>query len=166
MTEPMTSERCPCCGGPCTKGREEYPDVDGGEPDFVDTYRYTGAQPAQAVDVGDESLERALRELLAGRGLYVMRPEHIKDTTRPLNTIKYGMVMNGKVLFTCKEPSALTGEKAGPVDSEVLIAIERGEGYEDVHPELVAEDCMGNAAQRGWSWRVVSTSPAPDKEGL
>ena len=61
---------------------------------------------------------------------------------------------------------ALTSEKAGPVDGEVLVAIERGEGYEDVHPELVAEDCMGNAAERGWRWRVVSASHAPDKEGL
>lgn len=48
----MTSERCPCCGAPCTKGRKEYPDVDGGESDFVDTYRYAHLdQPAQAVDV-------------------------------------------------------------------------------------------------------------------
>jgi hypothetical protein len=59
----------------------------------------------------------------------------------------------------------ISGEKAGPVDGEVLVAIDRGEGYEDVHPDLVAEDCMGNATERGWRWRVVSASPAPDKEG-
>lgn len=59
------------------------------------------------------------------------------------------------------------GEQAGGVvTKQVLVAIERGEGYEDVHPELVAEDCMGNAAERGWRWRVVSASPAPDKEGF
>lgn len=29
-------------------------------------------------------------------------------------------------------------------DDEVLVALKRGEGYEDVHPELVAEDAIGD----------------------
>lgn len=49
-------------------------------------------------------------------------------------------------------------------DGEVLIAIERGEGYEDVHPELVAEDCMSSASERGWRYRVLSTPTAPTKD--
>lgn len=28
-------------------------------------------------------------------------------------------------------------------DDEVLVALKRGEGYEDVHPELVSEDAIG-----------------------
>ena len=42
----------------------------------------------------------------------------------------------------------------------VLVAIERGEGYEDVHPELVAEDCMGTATDRGWRYSVIPL-PSP-----
>ena len=29
-------------------------------------------------------------------------------------------------------------------DDEVLVALKRGEGYEDVHPELVSEDAIGD----------------------
>ncbi len=29
-------------------------------------------------------------------------------------------------------------------DDEVLVALKRPEGYEDVHPELVTEDAIGN----------------------
>ena len=45
----------------------------------------------------------------------------------------------------------------------VLVAIERGEGYEDVHPELVAEDCMGTATDRGWRYSVIPL-PGPRNE--
>ena len=29
-------------------------------------------------------------------------------------------------------------------DDEVLVALKRGEGYEDVHPELLSEDAVGD----------------------
>ncbi|MBG6083164.1 hypothetical protein IWX58_004914 [Rubrivivax gelatinosus] len=29
-------------------------------------------------------------------------------------------------------------------DDEVLVALKRGEGYEDVHPQLVSEDAIGD----------------------
>lgn len=40
--------------------------------------------------------------------------------------------------------------------TEVLIAVERPEGYEDVHPDLVAEDFAGDAEWRGWKYRLFA----------
>lgn len=38
-------------------------------------------------------------------------------------------------------------------DDEILVAIKRPEEYEDVHPQLLVEDAVGNV---GWvEWRLV-----------
>lgn len=44
-------------------------------------------------------------------------------------------------------------------DDEVLVALKRGEGYEDVHPQLLAEDALGGE----WpEWRLITTElPQP-----
>lgn len=37
-------------------------------------------------------------------------------------------------------------------DDEVLVALKRGEDYEDVHPEILADDAIGG----GWpEWRTI-----------
>ncbi len=57
----------------------------------------------------------------------------------------------------------------GGVDAdEVLIAIKRGEGYEDVHPQLVAEDALRQTLYGGcqFEWRVVEAAPAPAGEAV
>lgn len=57
---------------------------------------------------------------------------------------------------------ALSAQGEAVASDEVLIAIKRGEGYEDVHPHLVAEDALRQTLH-GWcqfAWRVV-THPAP-----
>lgn len=41
-----------------------------------------------------------------------------------------------------------------PTADEVLIAVKRSEGYEDVHPELVAEDFVSNPS--AWCYRVLT----------
>ena len=43
-----------------------------------------------------------------------------------------------------------------PQADEVLIAIKRGEDYQDVHPELVAADALGNTP---FEWRVIDAAP-------
>ncbi len=47
-------------------------------------------------------------------------------------------------------------------DNCVLIAVERPEGYEDVHPDLVAEDFAGDAPERGWAYQVIAAVPKPE----
>lgn len=42
-------------------------------------------------------------------------------------------------------------------DDEVLVALRRGEGYEDVHPQLVAEDAIDD---RWPEWRIIAAAPA------
>lgn len=39
-------------------------------------------------------------------------------------------------------------------DDEILIAIKRPEDYEDVHPDLVAIDALGDVLD--FEWRVVA----------
>lgn len=39
-------------------------------------------------------------------------------------------------------------------DDEVLVALKRPEGYEDVHPQLVAEDLLG--ANRAIEYRTIT----------
>lgn len=41
-------------------------------------------------------------------------------------------------------------------DDEVLVALKRGEDYEDVHPELVSEDAIGDR------WPVYRTIHGDD----
>jgi hypothetical protein len=159
MTEPMTIEPCPFCGkdGPFDEWLCEWLDGKGGN--VVRCPNCHGAAPmatwnrrahipqlAQAVDVDDDTL------------LDIARRVGLRQNLHGVNATDAKFLLRTFV-------RALSGEKAGPVDGEVLVAIDRGEGYEDVHPDLVAEDCMGNATERGWRWRVVSASPAPDKEG-
>lgn len=57
---------------------------------------------------------------------------------------------------------ALSAQGEAVASNEVLIAITRGEGYEDVHPQLVAEDALRQTLHGGcqFAWRVV-TPPAP-----
>jgi hypothetical protein len=46
---------------------------------------------------------------------------------------------------------------------EVLIAIERVAEYEDVHPQMLAEDFIqfvGHGGE-GWPWRIVEPAPGP-----
>lgn len=43
-------------------------------------------------------------------------------------------------------------------DDEVLVALKRPEYYEDVHPELVAEDAMGKTT---FEYRVVTPKESP-----
>lgn len=50
------------------------------------------------------------------------------------------------------ERKTLTVEIA---DDEILIAIKRPEDYEDVHPELVAEDAMKDVNE-AFRWYVVA----------
>lgn len=52
-----------------------------------------------------------------------------------------------------KQPGRRTAARKLLVDSdEVLVALRRGEGYEDVHPQLVGEDAI---SPRWPAWRVV-----------
>lgn len=103
---------------------------------------------AQAVDVG------TIREVIA------------ECRRVPIGSVQAGALEAFIVQLPQKLTRAISGEKAERVGGEVLVAIKRGDGYEDVHPELVAEDCMSAAVERGWRYRVLTASPAPDKEGL
>lgn len=64
-------------------------------------------------------------------------------------------------------PVKLAEREAPSPAGDVLIAIRRGEAYEDVHPELVVDDFV-NGAGRGFSWRLLETPdvyrlpPLPD----
>lgn len=49
-------------------------------------------------------------------------------------------------------------ESLGRDADEVLVAIKRGEGYEDVHPQLVADDAFGETP---FAYRVVDSAPPP-----
>lgn len=66
---------------------------------------------------------------------------------------------HGKFDSTHSTPSpAPQGGWEALATDEVLVAITRGEGYEDVAPELVAEDALG--LKNPFQWRVVATPPA------
>jgi len=106
--------------------------------DAYDCVKAHLTQPAQAVDVG------VIREVIAqlvDPADYERECILADKLTRAIGTTQEGL----------KVP-----------DGCVLVAIERGEGYEDVHPELVAEDCFVNAVERGWRYRVISPT---DGEG-
>ncbi len=81
--------------------------------------------------------------------------EHI---TEAINEYEILDAKSWKVLhYSNTTPSPAVGVP----DNHVLIAIERPEDYEDVHPELVAEDCMLEAVKRGWRYRVLPSTPSP-----
>lgn len=46
-------------------------------------------------------------------------------------------------------------QAAQPASDEVLIAIKRPEGYEDVHPDLIIHDAMRD----GFEVRIIPTPP-------
>lgn len=59
---------------------------------------------------------------------------------------------------------AIRTEAADTEPTDVVVAIERPEGYEDVHPELVAEDAMARSADGKFTfnWRVVAGAQESD----
>lgn len=61
--------------------------------------------------------------------------------------------------FIVRTEAAALSQTAGvAVDAdEVLVALRRGEGYEDVHPQLVAEDAIDD---RWPEWRIIAAAPA------
>lgn len=76
------------------------------------------------------------------------------------------MISDERLLFKLKTPTLCTTDEIEmakellalrrvlPKDGEVLIALSRVEGYEDVSAELVAEDAMNNPEP--WpEWRLV-----------
>ena len=44
---------------------------------------------------------------------------------------------------------------------EILVAIKRPEGYEDVHPEIMADDCFKDSA---FEYRVISLPHLPEEK--
>lgn len=58
---------------------------------------------------------------------------------------------------------AMGSSCSAPESDEVLIAIKRGEAYEDVHPQLVAEDALRQTLHGGcqFEWRVVDVATPP-----
>jgi len=76
------------------------------------------------------------------------------------------MISDERLLFKLKTPTLCTTDEIEmakellalrrvlPKDGEVLIALSRIEGYEDISAELVAEDAMNNPEP--WpEWRLV-----------
>ena len=69
-----------------------------------------------------------------------------------------GQTLDGLALTAALIQGAAAASRPVAIEpAEVLVALERGEGYHDVHPELVAEDAIGG----NWpSYRAITTATA------
>lgn len=66
-----------------------------------------------------------------------------------------GELAEAIVEAVCSTPHPDTAQPAA--QESVCIAIERGEGYEDVHPQILADDFVNNAG-RGFRWAVPESA--------
>ena len=108
------------------------------------------ADPALALDVARELLRDA------AAGIRSLAASATSDPDADLELIWHSVSDNAETNAAYRRLkarlAALKAEK--PTADEVLIAVKRDEGYEDVHPELVAEDFVSNPS--AWCYRVLT----------
>jgi hypothetical protein len=119
--------------------------------DWIGAYFFKRAWPAM--------LSAAPQPPAVKESLTVAQPEAACTCPSGDGSLRHPCPQHGEPTANSPETPDSSFSEAGAVaDDEVLIAIKRGEGYEDVVPQIVAEDALRQWLAGGckFEWRVVS----------
>lgn len=100
------------------------------------------------------ALDRAIALLQGGSVAVAIDGEAV----RAAYEAQTGQTLNGQALMAALIEGAAAATMPVAIEpGEVLVALARGEGYEDVHPQLVAEDAI---AENWPSYRTITAASA------